>query len=261
MIGVGTLTTGVTAEVDTDGTVARDALRVRWRVRSGNDWLVPGRDGATRQSRPRPAPVVHTAMRIAGGDVIERVYAVGDGDGSVVVIEVDNDTPAAVAVGFVLDAPGTVAVDADGVRVDGRRTLVPARRAGDVDAESGLVFPVPHRTKVRVALIRADVDVDVDVGALAAVDTVARAWDRILDRGLRTEFPEPLQDEIDAARADLLLAPPSAGAFAALEAWGFDEDAVEMWGRLRMRARRRRAPRIRDRLPGCARRDARRARG
>jgi hypothetical protein len=60
----------------------------------------------------------------------------------------------------------------------------------------------------------------------------------MIDRGMRTELPEELQDRVDAARVDLLLAPPSAHAFAALEGWGFDEDAVEMWAHLPMRARR-----------------------
>jgi hypothetical protein len=242
MIGVGTLTTGITAEVDAGGTVHYGALRVGWHVRSGNDWLVPGGDSKTRQSRPHPAPVVHTAFRIPNGDAVERVYAVGDGDGSVVVIEVENDSPEAIAIGFVLEAPDAVTVDLDGARVGGTLVLFPARRAGAVEPEHGLVFPVPHRTKVRVALSRSPVD----AAALADADAVARAWDRMLDRGLRTELPEDLQDRVDTARVDLLLAPPSAGAFVELEGWGFDEDAVEMWAHLPMRARRaaRRASKV-----------------
>lgn len=241
MIGVGTLATGIAAEVDTVGTVGQGGLRLAWHVRSGNNWLVPGRDGPVRQSRPDPAPVVHTAMRIPKGDAIERVYAVGEGEAGVVVVEVENDSPEAIAIGFVLDAPGVVAVDVNGVRVDGVQVLSPARRAGDVDDEHGLVFPVPHRTKVRVAITTATID----VRALADPDAVSRAWDRMLDRGLRTELPEPLQTDVDVARVDLLLAPASAETFAALEAWGFDEDAIAMWGRLSMRGRRaaRRAPR------------------
>jgi hypothetical protein len=55
---------------------------------------------------------------------------------------------------------------------------------------------------------------------------------------MRTELPRELQHEVDAARADLLLAPPSAEGFALLEAWGFDDEAVAMWSRLGFRARR-----------------------
>jgi hypothetical protein len=234
MIGVGTLATGVTAEVDPEGTIRHGPVRVGWCVRSGNDWFVPGADSKARQSRPHPAPVVHTSFRIRHGDAIQRVYAVGDGDGDVVVIEVENDSPDAIAVGFVVDAPGSVTVALDGVRIDGAVALQPARRAGAVEPDHGLVFPVPHRTKVRVALARTPVD----VGALADADAVARAWERMLDRGMRTELPEELQGSVDAARADLLLAPPSADTFATLESWGFDEDAAEMWAHLPMRARR-----------------------
>jgi hypothetical protein len=228
MIGVGTLTTGVSAEVDADGTVHQGSLKVGWRVRSGNEWLAPDskRPGSLWQSRPHPAPVVHTALRVRGGEAIERVYAVGDGDHSVVVIEVENDSPEALAVGFVVDEAGT--------RIDGRSVLALGRPPGAVEDDNGVVFPVPHRTKVRVALASRS---GVDVRALADADSVGRAWDRLLDRGLRTELPEPLQTDVDVARADLLLAPPSADAFAALEAWGFDEDAVGMWERLPMRAR------------------------
>jgi len=235
MIGVGTLTTGIAAEVDADGVVNRPGLRLGWRVRSGNDWLTPGRDAPTRQSRPDPAPVVHTALRIAGGDAVERVYAIGDGDDAIVVVEVENDSPEAIAVGLVVDAPSALAVDDYGVRVDGALVLSFVRRPGAVEDGNVLVFPVPHRTTVRVALTSRS---GVDVRALADVEAVRRAWDRILDRGLRTELPEPLQSEIDAARADVLLAPESAGAFAALEAWGFDNEATAMWERLPGRARR-----------------------
>jgi len=230
MIGVGTLTSGATAQVDADGTVQQGSHRVGWRVRSGNDWLVPGEDerpGALWQARPHPAPVVHTSLRIAGGNAIERVYAVDDSGESIVVIEVENDSPEAIAVGFV--------VDDGGMRVDGESVLSVTRRPGAVEDDYGVVFPVPHRTKVRVALATR---AGVDVVALADPDAVGRAWDRILDRGMRTELPEPLQSEVDAARADLLLAPPTADAFVALEAWGFDDEAIEMWAHLPMRARR-----------------------
>jgi hypothetical protein len=235
MIGVGTLSTGIAAEVDADGTVHHGAVRVGWRVRSGNDWLTPGRDTPARQSRPYAAPVVHTALRIAGGDAVERVYAVGDGEDAIVVVEVENDSPEAIGVGFVVDAPGTVEFDDEGARVGGAPVVAFARRPGAVEDSNMVVFAVPHRTKVRVALAPRP---GVDVKALTDAETVVRAFDRILDRGLRTELPEPLQSEVDAARADLLLAPPTAEAFVVLEAWGLDNEAAAMWERLPGRARR-----------------------
>jgi hypothetical protein len=237
LIGVGTLAAGTAAEVDADGTVAMGDIRVGWRLRGAGDWLVPGPDAPARRSRPDPAPVVHTAVRLGRGDVVERVYATGDGDRATVVVEVANETPEGIAVGFVVDAAGAVSADDAGICVHGRRVLVCAHRPGAVEAEGRMVvFPVPHRTRVRIALTTGK---HVDVATLPDSDAVVRAWDRILDRGMRTELPQPLQAEIDAARADLLLATPSPVAFAALEDWGFDEEAVRMWTRLGIRDRRR----------------------
>jgi hypothetical protein len=165
------------------------------------------------------------------------VYAVGDGDASSIVVEVANDTPEGIAAGFVVDAAGEVTADDGGVLVDGARVLASARRPGAIEAGGRMVvFPVPHRTRVRIALTNA---AEIDVAGLPDADAVIRAWDRILDRGMRTELPGPLQAEVDAARADVLLASPSAAAFAALEDWGFDDEAVRVWERLGLRDRRR----------------------
>lgn len=235
MIGVGTLTSGIAARVGADGTVHQGAFQLGWRVRSGNDWLTPGADSPTRRSRPHAAPIVHTALRISGGDAIQRVYAVGEGDGAVVVLEVENASPEAIAVGFVVQAPGALSVDETVAYVDGVPTLAFTRRPGAVEDGGLVVFPVPHRTTVRVALTTATA---LDVRALPDVAAVERAWDAMLDRGMRTELPESLQSEVDAARADLLLAPVSADAFVLLEAWGLDTEAIEMWARMRTRDRR-----------------------
>jgi hypothetical protein len=192
---------------------------------------------AVRQSRPGPAPVVHTALRIGRGDAVERVYATGDGDAATVVVEVANDSPEGFAVGVLVEADGPVSADDGGVRVDGARLLTWARRPGAIEADGRMVvFPIPHRTRVRVALTTSE---SLNVAAIPDADAVVRAWDRILDRGMRTELPYPLQADIDAARADLLLAAPSPAACAALEDWGFDDEAVRMWARLRIRDRRR----------------------
>jgi hypothetical protein len=235
-LGVGTLAAGLVAAVEGDGTVVSGAVRVGWRLRGAGEWIAPGRDAPARRSRPDAAPVTHTAVRLGRGDIVERVYATDDGGKSMIVIEVANESPEGIAVGFVVDAEGVVSADDGGVRVDGRREVACARRPGAIEADGRMVvFPVPHRTRIRVALTNG---AEVDVGALPDADTVVRAWDRILDRGMHTELPDPLQAEVDAARADLLLAPASATALAALEDWGFDDEAARMWARLGIRDRR-----------------------
>jgi len=100
------------------------------------------------------------------------------------------------------------------------------------------VFPVPHRTRLRAALVTAALDGDVDLNALPDAAQAVRGWERQLDRGMRTELPDELQSRVDEARADLLLAPDSAASFVLLESWGFDEEAAAMWPRLSFTARR-----------------------
>ena len=221
MTAVGTLDGGALASVARDGTVTtRAGSTLRWRLRPADAWLVPGAEAPVRRSRPDPAPVVRTSARVPGGDVHQWVYAVSDGWGAIVV-DVDNDSPRPIAVGFRFQGASSEA-------------LALSRAPGATEPDGAVVFPVPHRTGVRVAIGRPELV----VRALPARETVVRGWDRVLDRGMRTELPEQLQHEVDAARADLLLEPPSAGAFAALEAWGFDEEATAMWERLGLRARR-----------------------
>jgi hypothetical protein len=206
VVSVGALTTGVLATVDERGTVVAGAVSLRWPVRA---------------ARLGPAPIAEHAVRVRGGDAIARVYGVGDHRG-LVVVEVENASPEAIAVAFV---------------VGGRRaedTLALPRRAGAIESDGALVFPVPHQTVLRVAMG----DPQADVRTLPEWNVVRRGWDRVLDQGMRTELPEPWQTQIDAARADVLLAAPSSQAFTTLEAWGFDDEAAAMWPRLSMRARR-----------------------
>ena len=259
MVGVGTLTTGHRgrgrrrAARCTSGAVAARVARSA----AGTTGSCPGGDATTRQSRPAPGAGradggAHPGRRrdrarVRGGRRRRRRRRrrgrerLARGDRGRVRASTRR-----------VSWPSTTTVCAST-----GRSVARVRRAARARSRTSnrLVFPVPHRTTVRVALDRAP---PVDVRALADADAVGRAWDRMLDRGLRTELPEPLQSEVDAARADLLLAPPSADAFVALEAWGFDEEAVEMWARLPIAGPAGRAAELA--AAGRARRDARRAR-
>jgi hypothetical protein len=219
VIDLGALTTGLVAGVDPLGSLVRGGLTLAWRVRDGDRWLVPG-DVAVYQVRPGVAPVAETALRITGGEAVHRAYAVSD-NGGAVVVEVENASPEAIAVAF-------------SARGSSQWELVLPGRPGAQEPDGALVFPVPHRQRVRVALSATQLE----VRELPDADAVERAWATLLDRGMTTELPQPLQLEVDAARADLLLARPSGATFAALEAWGFDAEAEAMWHRLGFRERR-----------------------
>jgi hypothetical protein len=104
-----------------------------------------------------------------------------------------------------------------------------------------LLFPVAHRTTLRAALVASPVD----VRTLPDGDAVARGWGQQLDRGMQCELPLGLGAEVDAARADLLLADRTdPDVVAALEDWGFDAEAADGWAHLGFGARRRARKRI-----------------
>ena len=76
-------------------------------------------------------PVVATAMRVSGGDVVQRAAAITDGTGRAVVVEFVNETPAPVSVALVLSGSISTA------RVRGSRLLVDGRSALELDRTPG----------------------------------------------------------------------------------------------------------------------------
>lgn len=116
---------------------------VDWWVRSEARWHHPSRETAVRQRSLLDAPVVVTAMRIPGGDVEQRVFAVG-GDPGTVVVEIENTTPVPVAVAIAVRPYGLtgqahveqVGLDGELVIVDGDVAVVLPRPPGEVVASN-----------------------------------------------------------------------------------------------------------------------------
>ncbi|MDQ1515066.1 MAG: hypothetical protein QOE80_896 [Actinomycetota bacterium] len=180
--------------------------------------------------------------------------SVGGPFGELVVVEVENQSPVPVAVAFALRPANPVGLAAvrrielqeDRLLVDGHPALLlprpPAGVAGSkfedgdvvhrvtagqagpgslhVDDPDGLgqvalVYPLPHRTTVRVALpLEHDRRTrhgspalpGIDLAALPAPADVSRGWQAQLRRGLRLELPDPrLQSAVEANRGFLLL--------------------------------------------------------
>jgi hypothetical protein len=206
-LNVGSLTAGIVGTVDEHGTVVVGDARLAWRAHVIDRWV----DEISRHDRPGIAPTAETAIRVPGGEAVQRVYAIGDGG---VVVEFENASGDAIGIG---------------VDVQGSPALTWSRAPGSVEGDR-LVFPLPHRQKLRLVL----------GGGRDAPDSdaVARGWEAMLERGMRVELPEAEQFAVDRARVDALLAPPSAAAFVALEQWGFDDEAAAMWARMSSKDRR-----------------------
>jgi hypothetical protein len=101
---VGNLDSPWEAIVDPRGLVTPwfDGWSLDWWVGADDRWHLPSREVNVRQRLVGDSPVVETAMRVPGGDVVERVYAVRrsstEGGGELVVAEVENSSKVPVAV-------------------------------------------------------------------------------------------------------------------------------------------------------------------
>jgi hypothetical protein len=259
---IGALGFGALAEVDEQGALQAGDLHIDWWVGADDRWHVPSEETTTRQQRPFPAPVVETSVRIPSGDAVQRVYGATADSNAVTVLEIENRSPAPFTAALVIAVAGkqTITVDGSTVRLDGEvvcvlprppgawaaaastREIVMSGGAGTGEVapqrgpiEVALLFPVSHRTTWRAALTSAPVD----VRSLPDAEAVTRGWDVQLERGMQATLPPPIGDRVDTARADLLLADPTAAVVAALEDWGLDAEAADGWARLGWTARRR----------------------
>jgi hypothetical protein len=269
------------ATVDRFGSVRpeRALWSLDWWIGGDDRWHLPDREPAVRQSLVEGMPLVRTSMRVPGGDAIHQVYGV---TGDAVVVDVENASPAPFVVAFVLRGVSGIALDDTTVLVDGipavtavrppsrwaiggERPLVeivttgnahdgpmPPRRDRGGRLDVAFLYPVAHRTRLRVAVALGRRDspgvVGLDLTGLPDGESVVRGWQAQLDRGMRVEVPDvALQTEIDSARAQVLLAGkagrPLPEVVAALEDWGFDAEAEAAWHGLGVFAKRRAARR------------------
>ena len=114
-------------------------------------------------------------------------------------------------------------------------------RAGRLEA--AFLHPLAHRATLTCALPLGAAPGTRPAGVVPTPAAVARGWRTHLTRGLQVELPDPpLVDELTTARASALLAaarrPVDPTMVAALEDWGFDDEAAAAWRRLGWRARR-----------------------
>lgn len=105
--------------------------RVSWAVGTEDRWHIASEEAAVRARLVDDMPVVATAMRVSGGDVVQRAAAITDGTGRAVVVEFVNETPAPVSVALVLSGSISTA------RVRGSRLLADGRSALELDRTPG----------------------------------------------------------------------------------------------------------------------------
>ena len=152
-----------------------DGWSLDWWIGADDRWHLPSREIAVRQRLVDDAPVIETAMRVPTGDAVHRAYAVQNGDGELVIVEIENRSklPFAVALAVRPCNPEGLAVverielhDGTTVTVDGRVAMLlpkpPSRSAastfheGDVastvmSGAAGETFPVALRDDAGMA--------------------------------------------------------------------------------------------------------------
>src|SRR5436853_2705472 len=186
---VGNVGSSREAIVDPRGLVTPwyDGWSLDWWVGADDRWHLPSREAAVRQRLLGNAPVVETVLRVPGGEVAQRVYAVAGlagGAGAegapaaspaeLAVVELENRSPVPVVVAFAvrpynpegLAIVERIALHHRTVAVDGRPALLlprpPARmaastfRAGDsvnvvTAGRAGSTFPEALRCEVGLA--------------------------------------------------------------------------------------------------------------
>jgi hypothetical protein len=149
-----------------------------------------------RQSTLAGTPVVETRMRVQGGDVVQRVWAVAD-HGGLVVAEFENDSPTSVAVAL---TRGDVITSRP----------VPNQPIPGIDLPAGsIALPLAHRSTLRVALALGDETGPVDLGALPSAVQVSRGWLQAVETASRLVCADaPIAttfDEVNVARSELLV--------------------------------------------------------
>ena len=149
-----------------------------WHIAADDRWHDPSTEPSVRQTRRAGVPVVETRLRIPGGDAIQRVYAVADA-GGLVVIEITNESTLPIAVAFT--RPDVIS----------SRTPSP-RGAQGIELPSGsVVFPVAHGSTLRVALRAPDNVVEnVDVERLPSFEQLQKGWLKAVEQAGYVIVPE-----------------------------------------------------------------------
>ena len=273
---VGGLGASGRAEVDDRGRIQvhGEAWALDWWIGADDRWRIPATEDALRTTTVGAAPVSEIRLRVPAGDAVQRAYGVGGAEG-LVIVEIENDSPAAFVVAATISGARAIAVDGSTVLVDGvprvvLPTVPPRWSAGTtaltpdtIGASTGpfppvqdrrgqlvaaFLVPLSHRNRLRIGVVTGSMGPAVpELVAAPDAEAAARGWTAVLEQGMRVVLPDAArQRAVDLARTQILLDPdPDPAVTAALEDWGNDAEAAWAWRGLsllgRRAARRRRA--------------------
>lgn len=164
-----------------------------WFVAADDRWHDPAMEGTVRQERRGGLPLIETRLRVPSGDVVQRVYGVVN-DGLLIVVEFENQStlPVAVAVtrGDVLSQRPPSASGVQGISLP----------------TGSVVFPVGHKSTLRVALASGAHSMTKLPEGLADFAQLQRGWSSAIEHSSRLVLPDKtITDAIARTRADILI--------------------------------------------------------
>jgi len=165
-----------------------------WYVAADDRWHNPAKEPSVRQTRRAGVPVVETRLRIPSGDAVQRVYAVAD-HGGLLVIEISNESTLPIAVAFT------------------RSDILSSRQPSPlgpqgIDLPPGsVVFPVAHGSTLRVALASSRATGGtVNLEQLPSGEQLQRGWLNSVERaGYAIVADKSLSPLINRLRSDALV--------------------------------------------------------
>ena len=180
---------------------------LEWGIRDAERWRRASAERAVRQNRLDDTPVYETRMRVAGGDVIQRVGVLNDGNGRALLVEYENDSPDALVVATVGRIAEPLTATAAGVARPAGPWMRPERPAGAVlmgrdiwaaveaeaagtnrsgDGDVAVLLALPHRQTISI-VVGFDGDLPTQV---STAGEIAAGWRTITARGLDIEVSD-----------------------------------------------------------------------
>ena len=207
---------GPVAAVDAVGTVEPlgSRWRLSWAVGAEDRWHIAAEEAAVRSRLIDDMPVVETAMRVPGGDVVQRAAAVRDGAGRAVVLEFANETPAPVSLALAVSGSikraavrGSRLIVGDRTAADFGRAVGGAAAVGDGDvwdavrggpsagdrqssSRSGLAAAAAVLPLARGVPLRILVPVEGDPPPRGSPEEAAAGWRAVVSRAASVELPD-----------------------------------------------------------------------
>lgn len=175
------------------GNIAGDSP-LEWWVAAEDRWHRPDDEVATlRRRRIDGTPVIETRLRVPGGDIVQRIYAVADA-GGITIVEIENESSAAVAIAF-----------SHGNLLTTRPPSVKPPQ-GITLPEASVVFPLAHRSTLRVGLAHGRLSSGPLPEQVSGPTAVARGWLRHVEQASRLVLPDTdLAERVVAQRCELIL--------------------------------------------------------